>query len=272
MTISARLLAEGPGWSVSDVVCTAGPHDRPFEEEHHGVSVALVTGGTFQYRSLRGSALLTPGAILLGNDRHPFQCHHDHGCGDRCLAFNFTSEFQTDVVAATPGVRRTVFASSFLPPLETLAPFLAAAEAARDDGDEGALEELAPLLLAATSQAASGSDRAKRQPNARDERRISESVRRIEEETSEAVTLAELARAAAMSPYHYLRTFRDLVGVTPYQFILRARLHAAALRLRRSNDNISTIALEAGFNDLSTFNRRFRRIMGKSPGAFRHDR
>jgi AraC-like DNA-binding protein len=44
------------------------------------------------------------------------------------------------------------------------------------------------------------------------------------------------------------------------------------VRLRRSNEAVSTIALDAGFNDLSTFNRRFRRIMGASPTAFRTQR
>jgi AraC-like DNA-binding protein len=57
--------------------------------------------------------------------------------------------------------------------------------------------------------------------------------------------------------------------MTPYQFILRTRLHRAAVRLVQSNDKISTIALDAGFNDLSTFNRRFRLVMGASPRAYR---
>jgi hypothetical protein len=46
----SRLLARGKGWSVADVVCTAGPGDRPFEEQHSGVSIGMVLEGTFQYR------------------------------------------------------------------------------------------------------------------------------------------------------------------------------------------------------------------------------
>ncbi|CAH2401588.1 hypothetical protein MES4922_30174 [Mesorhizobium ventifaucium] len=57
--------------------------------------------------------------------------------------------------------------------------------------------------------------------------------------------------------------------MTPYQFLLKTRLHRAAVRLRMSDEPISTIAFEAGFNDLSTFNRRFRRVMGEAPGAYR---
>jgi AraC-like DNA-binding protein len=60
-----------------------------------------------------------------------------------------------------------------------------------------------------------------------------------------------------------------MTGMTPHQYVLRTRLHRAAVRLRLSDEPISAIAFDAGFNDLSTFNRRFRRIMGVTPGAFR---
>jgi AraC family transcriptional regulator len=51
--------------------------------------------------------------------------------------------------------------------------------------------------------------------------------------------------------------------------VLRTRLHRAAVRLRRSRESVAAIAFDAGFNDLSTFNRRFRRVMGVSPSAYR---
>ena len=78
-----------------------------------------------------------------------------------------------------------------------------------------------------------------------------------------------LAREAGMSPYHFLRTFRQVAGVTPHQYVLRTRLNRAAVRLRTCGEPISAIAFDAGFGDLSTFNRRFRRLMGCSPGAYR---
>lgn len=58
--------------------------------------------------------------------------------------------------------------------------------------------------------------------------------------------------------------------MTPHQFVLRTRLHRAAVRLRRSDESVSAIAFDVGFNDLSTFNRRFRRLMGASPSAYRN--
>jgi AraC family transcriptional regulator len=72
-----------------------------------------------------------------------------------------------------------------------------------------------------------------------------------------------------MSPYHFLRTFRAVVGMTPHQFILHTRLNRAAIRLRRTSESISAIAFATGFGDLSTFNRRFQRVMGQSPSAYR---
>jgi AraC-like DNA-binding protein len=66
-----------------------------------------------------------------------------------------------------------------------------------------------------------------------------------------------------------LRIFRQVAGMTPYQFLLKTRLHRAAVRLRTSEAAISTIAFDAGFNDLSTFNRRFRREIGETPGVYR---
>jgi AraC family transcriptional regulator len=72
-----------------------------------------------------------------------------------------------------------------------------------------------------------------------------------------------------MSPYHFLRVFRHVIGMTPHQYVLRTRMHRAAVQLRLSDAPVSTIAFDAGFNDLSTFNRRFRRIMGVSPTAYR---
>jgi AraC family transcriptional regulator len=62
-----RPLAGGKGWSVCDVICNAGPHIRPSEEQHREVSIAIVRSGTFQYRSSAGRELMTPGSLMLGN-------------------------------------------------------------------------------------------------------------------------------------------------------------------------------------------------------------
>jgi len=268
MAATTHFLASGSGWRADDVVCTSGPGDRAFEERHDGICIAAVTRGTFQYRSTFGTALLTPGGLLLGEDRHCFECGHDHGTGDRCLSFHFTPDFFHAVAVSVPGARRIAFTTPTLPPLPALIPVIAAAEAARDDGDAAELGEIAVRLAGATAAALTGTQW-RAAASWRDERRITDAIRLIEQSAHDPIPLTDLAARVAMSPYHFLRTFRAVVGLTPHQFVLRTRLHEAAVSLRRSNDSITSIAFESGFNDLSTFNRRFRRFMGVSPGVYR---
>ena len=128
MPLTARVLAQGAGWRVMDVVCDAGPEDRPFEERHELVSVAVVTAGTFQYRSTQGNAVLVPGGVLLGNPGCRFECAHDHGRGDRCLAFQYAPEVFERIVADTPGTQRPCFGVPSLPPIADLAGFVASAQ------------------------------------------------------------------------------------------------------------------------------------------------
>jgi AraC-like DNA-binding protein len=269
MSLTSRMLASGPGWGVSDVICTAGPHDRPFEERHDTASIAAVTAGTFQYRTGGGRAVLAPGGILLGDAGACFECGHEHGTGDRCLAFSFAPALLESIVSGVPGARRAAFGVPHLPPVPALMPLLAAAEAARDGEDAVELEELALRLAAAVAATLADGAQPAAAPSRRDERRISDALCRIEGEAHEPLALADLAHEAGMSRYHFLRTFRQVAGMTPHQLVLRTRLHRAAVRLRTSDEPISTIAFDAGFGDLSTFNRRFRRLMGCSPGAWR---
>jgi AraC family transcriptional regulator len=271
---SRQTLASGDGWRVDDFICTSGPHDRPFQEQHRDFCFAVVTNGTFRYRSTFGSATMAAGAMLLGNSCDHFECGHDHSVGDRCLPFHVSPSFLEGVVAAIPGARQLAFGAPQLPPLPELLPLVARAEAARDSGDADEFEELALSLAGAVASALTQTKKSVRAPSARDERRISAALRCIERRVDEtpsleSLSLVDLARTAAMSPYHFLRTFRAVVGMTPHQYILHTRLRSAATRLRSSSDAVSAIAFDAGFNDLSTFNRRFKRLTGLSPSAYR---
>lgn len=264
-------IATSENWSVGDVLCTSGPADRPFEERHSGVSIAIVIAGTFQYRTSAGGELMTPGALLLGNAGDRYECGHEHAAGDRCIAFRYAPHF-FERIAADAGVPRGVrrFGASRLPPLRAATPFATRAAAGATRALDVSWEEMAVELAAATIRLTSGlapSREASTSPSA--VARVTESVRRIEEDPGAPWTLARLAMDARQSPFHYLRTFQRLTGTTPHQFILRARLRAAALRLLASNAKVIDVALASGFSDLSNFNAAFRRELGATPRAFR---
>src|SRR5579862_4136687 len=266
MTLAVQILASGAGWQASDVRCCAGPADAPFEEQHGRVCMAVVLDGTFSYRSSRGAAVLAPGAILLGNPGDYFECGHEHSVGDRCLSFHFDPEFYESAAADVPGAARLALESPALPPDRARTRLLVKADAALDD--PALIEEFAHEL--AVSVAAAFIDApADDAGHAAHTRRIQDIVHWIERDADHPLPLASLAGQACMSPYHFLREFKRVVGTSPHQFVLAQRLRRAARRLRHSEALVLDIALESGFSDLSEFNRRFRRVLGLTPSAYR---
>jgi AraC-like DNA-binding protein len=261
-----RPVAAGDGWQVVDVVCTSGPHDRPFEERQTWASISLVLSGTFDYRSRRGSSLMSPGALILGNAGQTYECSHQHGEGDRCLSFQFDAEL-FDHLAHDAGAPRAAFDRDRLPPLRALAPLTARAGTAagrRDSFEEIALEVAGDVIRVASH---ARRDAARAEPG--NTARIARVLRRLESRAEEPQTLAELARSAGLSRYHFLRTFKLVTGVTPHQWLLRARLRDAARRLVTSRAPVTEIALDVGFEDLSNFIRSFRAEFGLSPSRYR---
>ena len=261
-----RVVAAGDGWRVVDIVCTAGPGDRPYEERQPFASVSLVLGGTFTYRNERGPALLSAGSLLLVDAQRPFECSHKHGEGDRCLSFQFEAALLERIVADA-GVSRLGFEHDRVPPLRPLAPLLARAERAIDHPD--AIGEIAFELVGAALEVAGTTRRTGAPPATRHSARIAPLLRELEQRSAGPLSLHDLARAARLSPYHFLRTFKAVTGVTPHQWLLRARLRDAARRLTATRDAVTDIALDVGFEDLSNFIRSFRAEFGLSPLRYR---
>lgn len=263
-------LARGMGWSVEDVICTSGPNDRPFEEQHRWVSIAVVVSGTFEYRASSGRELMTPGSLLLGNPGQFFECGHAHAAGDRCVAFRYAPEW-FDRLAADAGVPRGArrFWAARVPPIKDSAAIVARASVGISAPARESWEEIAHrVAVAALGLSAGGSLRPGRPPPGA-LARTTDSVRRIERDPAAPWTLERLAAEAALSPFHYLRTFQRVTGVTPHQFVLRARLRAAAIYLAADKTKVITVAGAAGFDDLSHFNHSFRAEFGVAPLVYR---
>ena len=265
--LTARPIGSGEGWSVSEFTCRLGPQDRPFEERHDHATIAAVIEGTFQYRTVAGTALLYPGAFLLGNPGACFECGHEHSVGDRCVSFRFDQPLFEEIAAAVVGSYRFRFSTAMLPAMQPFAaPLVKLARAIRG---EIAVEECALRLAETVLATAAGYARSAATPSSRDLRRISRVLRYIEEHADEPAGLADLAAVACMSKYHFLRSFRRIVGVTPHQLLLDLRMRRAAIRVCTTSMPIAAIAFDSGFGDLSAFNARFRRVFGMSPGQLR---
>ena len=266
---TARVLAHGDGWTVEDVVCTSGPQDRSFEEQHSQVRIAIVAAGTFQYRSDAGRELMTPGSLLLGTPGRYFECGHEHGAGDRCLSFGYAPAYFERIAADAGNRGRADFAMRRLPPLRDLSPLIARACTGLTGHLDVPWEELSVQLAAQTVQLSRHlvPDRTAAPPGAA--ARVTHAVRAIERRPDARLALGSLAREAGLSPFHFLRTFERLTGLTPHQFVLRVRLREAAIRLAVEPGKVLDIALDCGFGDVSNFNRAFRAEFGVSPRAYR---
>jgi AraC-like DNA-binding protein len=81
--------------------------------------------------------------------------------------------------------------------------------------------------------------------------------------------LREVARAAALSPYHFIRLFKAAFGETPHQVRIAARLDRARDLLSLGEQSVTEIAIEVGFSSLGSFSHLFARRVGSSPSAYR---
>ena len=225
------------------MVCSCGPEDRSYDEQHAQVAIAIVTSGTFQYRASgsNGREMMTPGSLLLGSPGQCFECGHEHGIGDRCLSFHFTAAYFDSITVGTGarGAGRR-FRSLRLPPVRVLSPVIADACAALAGSTDIAWEELG-IRLAARAVQVDGSvepDRSAISPAA--VARVTRTVRMIEERPATDLTLVCLAREARLSPFHFLRIFESLTGATPHRAFLSRALRAAATRLTTEPPEFST--------------------------------
>jgi hypothetical protein len=84
-------------------------------KRHDRVSIALVTAGTFRYRTDTGEGILYPGAFLLGNAGACYECGHEHSHGDRCLSLHIDRELFGEIAPGSSGSKHCVFRTATLP-------------------------------------------------------------------------------------------------------------------------------------------------------------
>jgi AraC-like DNA-binding protein len=254
------------GYGVYDYRCSAGPGDRPFAEVHDRFSAAYVRKGTFGYQTHGRVFELVAGSLLIGRPGDEYICTHDHHvCGDECLSIQLTPD-----VAETTGVKPRSWYSGGLPPVPELVVLGELAQAAAEGmrkrcrarrGRPDAGGRLREVVCGESQRATKAA--------ARDRRRAVETAMWMDANAHEPIGLDSAAGEAGLSPFHFLRLFRDVLGVTPHQYLLRARLRRAARLLSDEERSITDIALDAGFADLSNFVRTFHRAAGVSPTGFR---
>ena len=91
----------------------------------------------------------------------------------------------------------------------------------------------------------------------------------MDREYARPLDVAELARAALMSPAHFSRQFRAAYGETPYGYLMTRRIERAKALLRSRELSVTDVCLAVGCTSLGSFSARFTQVVGETPTAYR---
>ncbi|MGZ6019872.1 MAG: helix-turn-helix domain-containing protein [Phenylobacterium sp.] len=250
-------------YGIGEARCRADADAPTLEMHYASPAIGAVISGVFDYRSETGAGAGGPGAIVFGNEGEAFECRHLDTAGNRRAVVALSSALMAEV-ASDCGYDSPAFPLAILPPSRRAAPLYGALRRAAT----GVLREDEVLeLIRQALRIARGAEPLPVTPPER--ARVLAVARLLDAAYEEALSLDDLAAAAGLSRYHFVRVFRAVVGDSPHQYLIGARLRAAADRLLDTAEPITAIALDVGFNDISHFNATFRRAFGAAPGAWR---
>lgn len=100
-------------------------------------------------------------------------------------------------------------------------------------------------------------------------RRIHVARDHIHAHYSDPFSLTETARVASMSPFHFLRSFSQIIGETPLTYLQRVRLQQATGLLRQTKLPISEVAFRVGYQSLASFSTLFKKHYRIAPSEYR---
>ncbi len=232
---------------------TPGP--RYPECAHDAVELSWIERGRVRYRVgartldvLEGQAMIVPAGV-----GHTTEIAPATSAGSMWLSVSLLEEIAEATRARPPG----------LGPLDSpeviirSRALLAGAEAGLDSQLADCAIEGLMLRLLGAARAQSAVDP-----------RIGRAVHEIEARYAEPIEVADLARTARMSRFHFSRVFREATGASPYQFLIHTRVERAARLLAEGTCNVTEAALAVGFTDLGRFGRAFKAQLGRTPSAY----
>lgn len=263
---------------IDEVVAHAGSERPSAERELDRHGLVLPYRGIFAtHSSQRHSVLASTGHAVLLAARIPYRYSYPGAVGDHCLALAWSDE-----VLERMGLQ-ALHRGHFGLPQSAVAPVLEPAQLlarerlrlrlAGGDTDPIAIEEQAVELLAAVLRAARGEaedGRSFREVAAsRNHARIERLKELVASAPTRRWTLDTLAAAVCVSPYHLAHLFKLRVGLSVYEYVLRARLAVALQRVLETGADLTTIGLDTGFSSHSHFTAQFRARFGITPLALR---
>lgn len=100
-------------------------------------------------------------------------------------------------------------------------------------------------------------------------RRLCDARDRLRDVGETAPSIEQLARELRISPFHFIRQFEAVFGVTPHQYRIQARIDLARHLLAAGHLSVTDVCMEVGFSSLGSFSLLFARRVGEPPSSFR---
>lgn len=252
-----------------------GRFDHPQGQHHRDAdleitteySVSRVECGKFSVKIGRDQWDVGPGSLFLNYPGMEYRCRHRELVpSDVCAAITYVPGADSTELALAFG--RAARTRPILPPSNRLAYLFL--RIVHVPGEPMAVEETAHSII---GEAIAQSDPGSRLYGDHQMKwyadRVDAARRLLEQQYDRDPRLAWVSRSVGMSPFHFARIFRELVGIPPHSYLRRIRLHQAAHRLR-GGASVTEACFSSGFQNLSHFTRQFRRHFGVRPSAFAH--
>lgn len=248
------------------------------------LSIKSFTGGSAHYRTSKGSYTVHENTWLVLNDQEPYTIEFDSKTFVRSTVVFFPTGWAETVARSltdtqnnllddpAPNARSLEFHQTISPDDGKILPQLAALDRAcrgKQVPDDWLEEKLYALLESLLHTHSEHRKRTAQLPaskrNTREElyRRLCRGRDFLHAHAFEAPTLDQAARAAALSPYHFHRSFHNAFGQTPRQYTETLRLQRAESLLPHAPT--TDVALAVGYESYSAFHDAYRRHFGKSP-------
>lgn len=255
------------------------------------LSIKCMFNGRALYRADRAWFAVNEGGYLILNDQQPYEIHIDSPTLVESFIVFFPRGWAEQAACALTLPSRKLldepergreepihFFERFTRRDELVSPALATLRRAHKDGPlsdlwvEQKLWQLLARMLQAQNDGLRQSDTLSAQrPSAREElwRRLNRGRDFIHARFEAALTLSEIAAAACLSPFHFLRGFKALFGMTPHDYLSTCRVERAKFLLERTGLPVTEICFAVGFESLGSFSSWFKRLTGRSPRAWR---
>ncbi len=101
------------------------------------------------------------------------------------------------------------------------------------------------------------------------QRKLQQAIEYINEHLAEDLSIAAIADELAMSQYYFSRMFKQSMGVSPYQYVMRQRIERAKYLLRTTARSVAAIAMQVGFSNQNQLAIQFRKLTGTTPSNYR---